>query len=115
MCRGTQDSSFDDRRSYCLCAEVHGTVRETQEAVSEKPRQKRTTEKLPIEGIHGAIFCRAETCSFAFGHETVSIPHFPTGTRRFNSSNQFSTTLICVGASSACSTNLSMRKRWPSA
>ena len=41
--------------------------------------------------------------------------HFaPVGTRRFNSSNQFSTTLICVGAASACSLGLSIRKRWPS-
>src|SRR5882762_1916083 len=41
--------------------------------------------------------------------------HFvPVGTRRFNSSNQFSTTLICVGAASADSLALSIRKRWPS-
>jgi hypothetical protein len=38
----------------------------------------------------------------------------PTGTFCFNSSNQFSTTLICVGAASDCSTGLSIRKRWPS-
>ncbi len=41
--------------------------------------------------------------------------HFvPVGTRRFNSSNQFSTTLICVGAACAESLGLSIRKRWPS-
>src|SRR5467141_4919408 len=38
----------------------------------------------------------------------------PAGTRRFNSSNQFSTTLICVGVVSADSLALSIRKRWPS-
>ena len=42
-------------------------------------------------------------------------PHFfPVGTFWFNSSNQFSTTLICVGAACACSMGLSIRKRWPS-
>src|ERR1700747_3445512 len=39
---------------------------------------------------------------------------FPTGTFCFNSSNQFSTTLICVGVACACSLDLSIRKRWPS-
>jgi len=38
---------------------------------------------------------------------------FPTGTFCFSSSNQFSTTLICVRPA-ACSTGLSIRKRWPS-
>ena len=37
-----------------------------------------------------------------------------TGTRRFSSSNQFSTTLICV-ADTACSLPLSMMNRCPSA
>ena len=36
------------------------------------------------------------------------------GTRRFNSSSQFSTTLICMGASSGVPTNLSIKNRWPS-
>ena len=37
--------------------------------------------------------------------------HFvPTGTFCFNSSNQFSTTLICVGAVPPCSVGLSIRK-----
>jgi hypothetical protein len=40
--------------------------------------------------------------------------YFPTGTRRFNSSNQFSTTLICVGAAPTDSLGFSIRKRWPS-
>src|SRR6266849_6030859 len=40
--------------------------------------------------------------------------HLPAGTRRFNSSNQLSTTLICVGDVSAESMDLSIRKRWPS-
>ena len=39
---------------------------------------------------------------------------FPVGTFCFSSSNQFSTTLICVGAASADSMGLSIRKRWPS-
>src|SRR5262249_10251839 len=39
--------------------------------------------------------------------------HF-TGTRCFSSSNQFSTTLICVGANSSCSLALIIRKRCPS-
>ncbi len=39
---------------------------------------------------------------------------FPVGTFCFSSSNQFSTTLICVGAASACSAGLSIRKRSPS-
>src|SRR5258708_4593947 len=37
----------------------------------------------------------------------------PVGTFCFNSSNQFSTTLICVGDES-CSMGLSIRNRWPS-
>jgi hypothetical protein len=41
--------------------------------------------------------------------------HFvPVVTRRFNSSNQFSTTLICIGAACAYSLGLSIRRRWPS-
>lgn len=40
--------------------------------------------------------------------------HFPVGTRRFSSSNQLSTTLICVGADCVCSVGLSIRKRCPS-
>ncbi len=39
---------------------------------------------------------------------------FPVGTFCFNSSNQFSTTLICVGAACPDSLGLSIRKRWPS-
>ena len=40
------------------------------------------------------------------------LPHFvPAGTRRFSSSNQLSTTLICVGAAPACSVDLSIRNR----
>src|SRR5713101_1793300 len=52
---------------------------------------------------------RAETCASAEGHYFL-----PEGTFCFNSSNQFSTTLICVGAAGACSLGLSIRKRWPS-
>jgi hypothetical protein len=37
--------------------------------------------------------------------------HFPDGTRRFNSSNQFSTTSI---GAETCSPSLTIRKRWPS-
>jgi hypothetical protein len=36
------------------------------------------------------------------------------GTRRLSSSNQFSTTLFCVGAAASCSLGLSIRNRWPS-
>src|SRR5258708_8643159 len=39
---------------------------------------------------------------------------FPVGTFCFNSSSQFSTTLICVGAACSCSMGLIIRKRWPS-
>jgi hypothetical protein len=39
---------------------------------------------------------------------------FPGGTFCFNSSNQFSTILFCVGAACACSLDLIIRKRWPS-
>jgi hypothetical protein len=42
------------------------------------------------------------------------IHFFPVGTFCLNSSNQFSTTLICVGAACACSLGLSIRNRWPS-
>jgi len=38
----------------------------------------------------------------------------PEGTRRFSSSNQLSTTLICVAAEVSDSTGFSIRKRWPS-
>src|ERR1700694_5697668 len=54
-------------------------------------------------------FVRSETCAGSERHH-----FFPTGTFCFNSSNQFSTTLICVGAACACSLGLSIRKRWPS-
>ena len=41
--------------------------------------------------------------------------HFaPVGKRRFNSSNQFSTTLICLGAACDYSAGLRIRNRWPS-
>src|ERR1700690_3819966 len=41
--------------------------------------------------------------------------HFvPAGTFCFNSSNQFCTTTICVGAACVCPLGLSIRKRWPS-
>src|SRR5215470_5851866 len=53
-------------------------------------------------------FVRAETCAGADGHY-----FFPVGTFCFNSSNQFSTTLICV-SDCACSAGLSIRNRWPS-
>jgi len=39
---------------------------------------------------------------------------FSVGTRRFNSSNQLSTTLICVGAATSCSLGLSIKNLWPS-
>src|SRR6266568_8387892 len=39
---------------------------------------------------------------------------FAAGTLRFSSSNQFSTTLICVGDAAPCSLGLSIKKRWPS-
>ena len=37
------------------------------------------------------------------------------GTLRFNSSNQFSTTLICVGAAASGPAALTITNRWPSA
>ncbi len=43
-----------------------------------------------------------------------SLHFFSVGTRRFSSSNQFSTTLICVGAEASCWFGLSIKKRWPS-
>jgi len=58
------------------------------------------------------------TCSASGGIESDllnELPHFvPVGTRRFSSSVQFSTTLICVGAACSCSTGLIIRNRWPS-
>src|ERR1700731_1923201 len=54
-------------------------------------------------------FIRAETCASSESHH-----FFPVGTFCFSSSNQFSTTLICVGAACVCSLGLSIRKRWPS-
>jgi hypothetical protein len=39
--------------------------------------------------------------------------HFSGGTFCFSSSNQFSTTLICVAAVCACSAGLSIKNRWP--
>jgi hypothetical protein len=39
---------------------------------------------------------------------------FPVGTFCFSSSNQFRTTLICVGAACDSSTGFSIRNRWPS-
>ena len=54
-------------------------------------------------------FVGAEICASSERHH-----FFPVGTFCFNSSNQFSTTLICVGAACACSLGLSIRKRWPS-
>jgi hypothetical protein len=58
------------------------------------------------------------TCGASGGIESEmlnEVLHFvPVGTRRFNSSNQFSTTLICVGAAPVCSLGLSIRERWPS-
>ena len=43
-------------------------------------------------------------------HSSLGTCHRDAGTRRFNSSNQFSTTLICVRAS-ACSVGLIIKKR----
>jgi hypothetical protein len=40
---------------------------------------------------------------------TGSVHFFPAGTRRFDSSNRFSTTLICVGAAASGSLGLSIR------
>ena len=57
----------------------------------------------------GEDFVRAETRASREGHFFD-----PAGTFCFSSSNQFSTTLICVGAACACSVGLSIRKRWPS-
>ena len=54
-------------------------------------------------------FVRAETCVLHDAHHFV-----PVGTRRFNSSNQFCTTLICVAACS-CSLAFTIRNRCPSA
>src|SRR6266699_3353595 len=54
-------------------------------------------------------FVRAETRTIGERHN-----FFPIGTFCFNSSNQFSTTLICVGAASADSLSLSIKNRWPS-
>src|SRR4029077_13227383 len=52
---------------------------------------------------------RTETCASAEGHYFL-----PGGTFCFSSSNQFSTTLICVRAASPCSVGFSIRNRWPS-
>ena len=49
-------------------------------------------------------------------HHSLLTTHRPEGTRRFNSSNQFSTTLICVGAPASCPpADLIITNRWPSA
>ena len=69
------------------------------------------------------VTCRVAPCVVLraldfVGTETgASSQHhfFPVGTFCFNSSNQFSTTLICVGGASVCSVGLSIRNRWPSA
>ena len=63
-----------------------------------------------------ALSLRQAGLSGRIGSDLLNEPlHFvPVGTRRFNSSNQFSTTLICVGADCACSPRLSIRNRWPS-
>jgi hypothetical protein len=53
-------------------------------------------------------FVRAEFCASSDRHH-----FFTVGTFCFNSSNQFSTTLICVAAA-ACSVALTIRNRWPS-
>src|ERR1700730_9263161 len=71
----------------------------------------------PIVAMSKVGVCRlALRCHLraSFGAEIWSGHHFlPGGTRRFNSSNQFSTTLICVGvADSAGSLGLSISKRW---
>src|ERR1700730_16507386 len=63
----------------------------------------------PARTNRGKNFVRAESSSRFQAHY-----FFPVGTFCFSSSNQFSTTLICVGADCACSTGLSIRKRWPS-
>src|SRR5260370_18997963 len=54
-------------------------------------------------------FIRAKKCASRARHH-----FFPVGTFCLSSSNQFSTTLICVGAACACSTGLSIKNRWPS-
>src|SRR5207253_877457 len=53
-------------------------------------------------------FVGPEFCSSRERHH-----FFPAGTFCFNSSNQFSTTLICAAACT-CSFALTIRKRWPS-
>ena len=69
--------------------------------------------RMPVRGR--VFFSGAESGLLTFFLLTTH--HSPTyrnaGTRRFNSSNQFSTTLIWVGAASSPPSWV-MRKRWPS-
>src|SRR6266404_2498739 len=58
----------------------------------------------PARADRGENFIWAESSSGRHAHY-----FFPVGTFCFNSSNQFSTTLICVGAASADSLGLSIR------
>ncbi len=57
--------------------------------------------------------CRHFYLSGAIESELLNelLHFFPGGTRRFSSSNQFSTTLICVGAASLASAVLNIKKR----
>ena len=59
----------------------------------------------PARAERGDDFVRPQMCSRFQDHR-----YFPVGTRRFRSSNQFNTTLICVAAGS-CSLALIIRKR----
>jgi len=60
---------------------------------------------------HPRAFPRRDSARW-FGRSYV---HFPVGTRRFSSSNQFCTTMICVSDEGEIrSFALSIKKRWPS-
>src|SRR5260370_25319240 len=61
----------------------------------------------PARTDSGEDFVRSESSSGLHAHY-----FFPVGTFRFNSSNQFSTTLICV-ADAACALSLIITNRWP--
>ena len=104
--------SVEKRVRAATCPGVPWTVSERAKYESE-PR-------APASGGFGFGANRRITTAplrwrlgFLAGHSSLVTRHCFTGTRRFSSSNQFSTTLICVGA--GCSSlALIIRKRWPS-
>jgi hypothetical protein len=62
---------------------------------------ERGTVSCTAGRLIGHLSVRPELCSRSQTHG-----FFPGGTRRFSSSNQFSTTLICVGAAASSSLSL---------